>query len=343
MGLTTDNIDRVAINASLAAYGIKGGEFENSPFGKKLGFLGDVATFEAGKLKQDACFIAETKEHIHLSFRGTTLISNPNKIKVAIDWLNNSLANPTDIEELNGEKDEDGKTAKAHKGFNHSVDRLLKIEDSNKNTIKLLLQEKSNKNKPLIISGYSKGGALAAISALKLFHQNSSGGLNFSKVYLRTFASAVAGNTQFNTKLKGTKIDIKCYTYNLDIVPHLPANIKLLKERLESTYEKIRDILEGTLLDALDNLDFENWGYSRINEQYYFDKNDELSKSNIIKDLDTLLQIIAELKSSCSDSLGEECVNKLKSILNDHDPSTKLYKLVTNEDFPTISSSYLNV
>jgi hypothetical protein len=74
-------------------------------------------------------------------------------------------------------------------------------------------------SRPLLITGHSKGGAMAALAAWSL--QATAGTPPFKVV---TFAAAKPGDADFRAAYTAAGIDHTRYEYNIDIVPHLPLS-----------------------------------------------------------------------------------------------------------------------
>ena len=79
-------------------------------------------------------------------------------------------------------------------------------------------QASSPPGQPILITGHSKGGAMAALAAWSV--QQTAG----TPVRVVTFAAAKPGDAGFRAAYEAAGIDHTRYEYNVDIVPHLPLS-----------------------------------------------------------------------------------------------------------------------
>ena len=139
--------------ASMITYGVGTDEGVNNWPGANLVGLIDRATpFQAGEDNIDACYVGETADEIILAFRGTAPGSqgSPN----IEDWLNNFNAKTIKAEGFPGQ---------VHQGFHGSV---LNLQD--KGFVEEVKTRRLNTGKPLVVTGYSKGAALAPLASVVL-------------------------------------------------------------------------------------------------------------------------------------------------------------------------------
>ncbi|GEM_PF-1014659 len=144
-----------------------------------------------------------------LAFRGTqppTLIfRDPEKFfeVVVNDWLND--ANATLVNGV-------GLPGKVHRGFLESLDSLWP-------DLLRYLKASHDMTKPLYVTGHSKGGGLAFLTAYRLLNA----GLDPAGVY--TFAAPRVGDAGF-AALFDDKLKAKTWRleYRDDLVPHLPPH-----------------------------------------------------------------------------------------------------------------------
>jgi hypothetical protein len=147
----------------------------------------------------DAAYVATTKDFNLLVFRGT---GGTTKGKVAMSWGNNMLAAkhkwPVNV---------DG--SKVHSGFFMSW-RNLRHTTLDK-------VSKLPKGKPLVITGYSRGGAFALFAAFELKK------LGYPIREIVTFGAPKVGNRAFvEAFLKIFPQGVTRFVHNRDMVPHVP-------------------------------------------------------------------------------------------------------------------------
>jgi hypothetical protein len=165
------------------------------------GFLAPPTTFVGGVEEIDACLVGPTPDGVVLAFRGT-LPFDINSSPTVFDWLNDFDADPISA---------NGYPGQVHAGFLGTLgylwDRLL--PEVNRQRVGDLAAL------PLLITGHSKGGAVASLAAWRL----QTGSAIPTKVV--TFAAAKAGDGAFRDAYDA-EIDHTRYEFADDIVPHLP-------------------------------------------------------------------------------------------------------------------------
>ena len=250
-------------HASNLAYAIpeKGQSFKSYPeLDNDLriaGFKRDRCTFfrATGADKIDACYYGvNTNNEAIVAFRGTqppTLIfRDPDKFfqVVVDDWLNDANAVLVSGTDLPG---------KVHKGFLKSLDTLWP------DLIKFL-QTRHDKNKPLYITGHSKGGGLSFLAAFRLWKSK------FAPTAICTFAAPRVGDPGF-AALFDDKLKSKTwrFEYRDDIVPHLPPHtaawtvflkgFKLINFKLPIAASRL-DNRFTELIERIDKLKEEGFG-----------------------------------------------------------------------------------
>jgi hypothetical protein len=167
------------------------------------GFLTPPTTFVGGIQEIDACLVGSTPDGVVLAFRGT-LPFDINSSPTVRDWLNDFDADPVGANGFPGQ---------VHAGFLGALgflwDRLLpEVIRQRVGALAAL---------PLLVTGHSKGGAVAALAAWKLQIGNT------IPVKVITFAAAKAGDAAFRDAYDA-RIDHTRYEFADDIVPHLPPS-----------------------------------------------------------------------------------------------------------------------
>jgi len=143
-------------------------------------------------------FIGETSDRIMVVFRGTVL-------QDLDSWINNMLFPrvsqfPADV---NG--------SSAHYGF------LVSIDSIQKNLLDFIAEYP--KNKPIRVTGHSRGGALAILAAMILARHGES-----HRLEVITFGSPRVGNDKFASYFASLVKKSWRVVNQRDIVPHLPPS-----------------------------------------------------------------------------------------------------------------------
>ncbi len=195
--------------ASSAAYSIIGDSPTIAPDPTNVylggaGFVRPPSVVRQGPLEIDACLVGEIEDGIVVAFRGT-LPFNIHQITSLLDWINDFEADPVTVANFPGA---------VHQGF---LDALNLLHPG----IETQLQQQrtgSLAQKPLLVTGHSKGGAIAGLAAWK-FQQ-----IDQIPVKVVTFAAAKPADADFRAAYIQAGIDHVRYEYNNDIVPHVPLS-----------------------------------------------------------------------------------------------------------------------
>jgi len=326
---TKDDIKKI-ISASLATYEIgKPGKnpISSSDIGQPVCFISEPKTFVAGDDSIDACYVGETNDAIILAFRGT--IGLPTNPAGVLDWMNNFEADTVKI---------DGILGKVHKGFAESIQRLREVDGGFQKELKEL--KNKNRHKDIIITGYSKGAALAPLAAA--FMNSLDGLFMFKKPVIRIFEPPRCGNFTFATYFNLTFNDTHRYEYQDDIVPHVPP-IGPAIDKLEKI-EKVKEILDK----YYDNP--EEWNYTPVGKLFFVNWEDKVEEHGLINPL-LLAERIMELKKAfdltdlsklptkpLTDHLPKPLIED--NLFNKH--NKHLYKALTGDDMPEIQRLNLN-
>jgi len=147
----------------------------------------------------DAAFVGQTKEFNVLVFRGT---GGTTKSKAAMNWGNNLVA-----AKHKWPKSVSG--SKVHSGF------FLSWRALRSTTLDLV--SKLPKGKPLVITGYSRGGAFAVLAALELKK------LGYPIREVVTFGMPKVGNKVFVQHYLKVVGGLTRFVHNRDLVPHVPT------------------------------------------------------------------------------------------------------------------------
>jgi hypothetical protein len=204
--MTAPTLDGRLICACTCTYAVTAGGplslDEADIYAAGAGFVRPPTAFVAGREQINGCLVGALPDGVVLAFRGT-LRFDPHSHPTLLDWLGDFNAEPTP---------RDGFPGQIHGGF---LAALVSLWDA-------ALAEVAAQRvgpaaaQPLLITGHSKGGALAALAAWLL----RAGGVPTKVV---TFAAPKVGSRAFADAYNAV-IDHTRYEYADDIVPHLPAS-----------------------------------------------------------------------------------------------------------------------
>ncbi len=205
---------------------------------QNVGFAAKPETVVAGAEETNAALVGPTPDGVVLAFRGTQPLEFGKGldgfVQSLLDWTNDAKARLVP-----------GIGGMVHKGFSDALDTLW---------ASLLRQVKHQlaSASPLLITGHSKGGALASLAAIKLKIEE---GIEPAGVY--TFGSSCAGDIAF---AKNSRREIESqwrFENQDDIVPHLPPHAKLVKAlaKLDNRLQRLAKYPYA----AVGNLQFINW------------------------------------------------------------------------------------
>jgi hypothetical protein len=199
------NLDGRLICACTCTYSVSDGTLGLDPtdtYYDGAGFLHSPTTLVGGDEQIDACLVGAIQDGILVAFRGT-LPFDIHQHPTLLDWLTDFNAIPAAATGFPGE---------VHQGFlgalNAIWDRLTAEVNRQRVGQAATL--------PLLITGHSKGGAMAALAAWRF----QSAGIPTKVI---TFAAPKSGNRAF-CDAYNDKIDHTRYEYADDIVPHLPPS-----------------------------------------------------------------------------------------------------------------------
>ncbi len=287
------------LSASLCTYGIgKPDGVRNSLLAPDVNFTEDpIAHFTVGTKEIDACYVAETCDSIILAFRGTALGRDK---QAFVDWLNNFLAKPVKVDGIPGE---------LHKGFSNSVQRLWDAGFPKE------VEKRMATGKPLVVTGYSKGAALAPIAAAFLKERLN---LDADRMIIRLFEPPRPGSARFAKYFNKTFRNALRYEYQDDIVPHLPpietvTNLLTEIPFLSEILDKYTDIDEWNY-KSVGKLKFVNWKNKIVNNRPFL-----------------LLYRVQHLYELIVTGEAEE-------MFHDHLPQERLYPVLCNKLWPDEAS-----
>ena len=285
------------LSASLCPYGIdEEGGVTGYPLAVDVNFIGTPTTYTAGREEIDACYVADTPDSVILAFRGTAFLDEGQEEQAIIDWLNNFMARPIEVSGIPG---------KLHQGFVGSVERLWAEGFPTE------VQNRMAGGKPLVITGYSKGAALAPIAAV-LLHERLN--IDADRMIVRIFEPPRPGDTRFAKYFNSTFPTALRYSYQDDIVPHLPPIRQV--SNLLSEIPFIR-----TILDKYHDID--EWNYKGVGKLKFIDWDKEIVNGSpfvTFKRLAKLVKLVAK--------------RDFRKMADDHMPCGRIHNVLCGKDCP---------
>ena len=207
------------------------------------GFTATPTGFLSGNEHIDACLVGTTADGVVLAFRGTLTFDFGDRASL-VDWLNNFAALPVRPAWMPANS-----PVRAHSGFLASVEGLVgqgALDEVNRQL------QAAGAGTQLLITGHSKGGAAAALAALRLFTTQQTA----SRVV--TFAAPHVGDRAFADVYTLADILHTRYEFQDDIVPHAPPSLGGVLSQLQ------RLPWVGSLLTGLQEYDYEPLGELRF-------------------------------------------------------------------------------
>jgi hypothetical protein len=203
--MTTPSLHARLLLACDCAYEItRGGKFESaSPYWSPIGFAADVQAILQGGI--NACLVGSIPEGILIAFRGTLYPLGPG------DWIRD-WAHDFDIMPMHLP----GKAGSVHSGFWSALETLWPALTKAVDAIDPV------KGRSLLLTGHSKGGALAILAS---WRAETMWNRQVSQVV--TFASPRVGDGTFSGQFERLQINHVRFEYGDDIVPHLPPDPRL--------------------------------------------------------------------------------------------------------------------
>ncbi|MFB3922948.1 MAG: lipase family protein [Terriglobia bacterium] len=268
MKSTASSLECRLLCAATCAYDITpAGTFSLvSPHFPAVGWKSAPSTYFAGPNNINACLIGINQEDgIILAFRGTLPPGDLNLWPQVHDWMQDFLAEPVAEPRILP----DG--MKVHKGFWNALDSLWPL-------VLQALQSLSayDGRTKLYITGHSKGGAMAALVAARLFFQEN---IEAAGVYL--YGAPRAGNSAFVAGFPSS-VPVIRYEHHLDIVPLVPPDIEF-----GEWFAKV-----PALVNLFGNL--KGWDYTSLGTLRYIQKDGTVVGENRTLNFARRTEILAE-------------------------------------------------
>jgi hypothetical protein len=218
------------------------------------GFTQPPTTFVGGDQNINACLVGTAGNAVVVAFRGTLsgLSANlTNDWAVFLDWLQDFLADPVDVDGLPGQ---------VHDGFQKAFVTIW--ADAAAEVRRQMTAVGAGAE--LYTTGHSKGGALARYAAWLLTQPPFHGSLTCT-----TFAAPRAGDQEFaNAYEQNEDITDTRYEFQDDIVPHVPPSAPLIAGLNE--IPKLPDRVEKVLNWVAD------WNYVPVGTLQFIDWNNQI-------------------------------------------------------------------
>ena len=225
--------------ASDAAYYIgKPGGVASCPFYRDVGFTAAPQTFVANRI--NAALVGTTATEVFVAFRGTLPIDTDDWndfVESLLDWVNDGDAKLLEVDYADG---------LVHQGFAKSLDLLWG------DVLSAVRAQHLASKLPVVVTGHSKGGALASLGALRLQHDAAT-----TPAAVYTFGSPRAGNTPFSRGPDAKIPSDSRFENRDDLVPHLPPTAPLLSFLAEADPRLARLSAHGYQHEGL--LEFLKW------------------------------------------------------------------------------------
>ncbi len=289
--------------ASLCAYGIDTDDgVEGFPLASDVGFTGKPpTTFTAGTNEIDACYVADTANSVILAFRGTAMPSAEEPLhnweQVLRDWCNNFLLTPEEVKVS-------GIPGTLHEGFSKSVEGLWQTG------FQTVVKKRMTGEKPVVITGYSKGRALAPIAAARLREELK---VSADRMVIRMFEPPRPGDVTFAAYFNSIFPTALRYAYQNDIGPYLPPS------------KPVSDLLSKLpiLGPHLENQDVSEWRYSPVGNLKFVNWHNKV--------VDDSSQVKQERLVHLALLISER---KFASLVIDHFPRGHIYNVLCAKEYP---------
>jgi hypothetical protein len=181
------------------------------------GFIEPPKTFVADVI--NACLVGSNPDGVVLAFRGTLSFDFHDHDSLR-DWLSNLTADLVRPDWLPADS-----PARVHQGFLTSLEKLRTLGAFDEVNRQLQL---TGPGAQLLITGHSKGGALASLAALRFSANNQLP----SRVI--SFAAPRVGDRAFADVYNNARIVHTRYEFQDDLVPHVPPRLGGLVDQLQS-------------------------------------------------------------------------------------------------------------
>jgi hypothetical protein len=184
------------------------GGLTSCPVYADVGFTSPPRSFTADMI--NAGLVGSTATEIVVAFRGTLPINTADWddfIESVRDWADDGQAEFVKVPYASG---------LVHKGFSTSLESLWS------SVVAAVRERLAATNLPVVVTGHSKGGALATLAAIRLCSEKVT-----TPAGIYTCGSPRVGDTPFSNAFNAA-IDQWRFENDNDLVPHLPPAAQLL-------------------------------------------------------------------------------------------------------------------
>lgn len=264
------------LSACNCSYGIneKGVFTPPAPYFDAAGFTAAPTPIVGGPDKINAALVGTTGDGIVIAFRGT-LVADIHDLPSLLDWAQNFEAAPIAVTSMPGE---------VHSGFWRGLDTIW---DEVLATVKTIL---AAGNKPIYVTGHSKGGGLAQLAAMRFKVAE----IMPAKVY--TYAAPRVGDADFAAAYNKA-ISTFRYEYTDDIVPHLPPDLTFVTALRPFVGDRFES-LPAYDYTSVGTLQFIDWEQQVVGDSKALQMRRLLHLSLLIVELQ-FAQIAADHSDSC--------------------------------------------
>jgi hypothetical protein len=183
-----------------------------------------------------------------LAFRGTLPIGSVDSRSSIADWINDADAVLVEGANLPG---------RVHQGFRNALDALWPDLQP---VLAAALADPANAQKPLYVTGHSKGGSMAFLAAARIVATLAPLPPQFpTRVQCITFAAARPGDGAFATDFDALVPHAVRYEYQNDIVPHVPPGGLVATALRALPNVETKDMVNNDLFVSPAALTFFDW------------------------------------------------------------------------------------
>lgn len=244
-------LDGRLLNASRWSYAVTGSAADTPslvPYAAGSALVAPVACLATGSSRIDAAMVGTGPDGVVLVFRGTLPpLRTPDHLQTLKDWLQDAELGLVAGDKLPG---------RVHHGFLGALDTLW---DGLVPALQRALA--ASPVKRVLVTGHSKGGAVAHLAAARLALTSVVHG---SDLVVRTFEGAHPGNPAFSQAYARLVPDVIRYEYRDDLVPHLPLSFTMRRLFRE-------EIARLDLFDGVVGIDLPDFDYAAAGTLRYID------------------------------------------------------------------------
>ena len=196
------------------------------PRSLRIGFVDAPLGYATGLDRINAALIGMADDGLIVAFRGTLPLTGPDIARSVLDWIADvdaPLVNDADF------------PGQVHQGFRDALQELWP-------DVGPAITAAAQADKPIFVTGHSKGGALANLAAMRIH-----AALPAAQIVVCTFAAARSGDAAYAAAYANQIPDSTRYEYPDDLVPHLPPTLPGVQilDRIPFVDGLLRDLAVG--------------------------------------------------------------------------------------------------